>query len=151
MLFFDDKSTIVSQTDCMLVRPLAAWHDLRAMDALRVQPIGEFHMSMRLVTAATAAALLLASSFAVAGNITFTVQNESGATMTALYGGPSSQDDWGGNILSGRIPPGAELVVTISDARACEYDFRYEFSDKESYEEYGVDICEIDGDAFVIQ
>ena len=92
-------------------------------------------MSMRLVTAATAAALLLASSFAVAGNITFTVQNESGATMTALYGGPSSQDDWGGNILSGRIPPGAELVVTISDARACEYDFRYEFSDKESYED----------------
>lgn len=108
-------------------------------------------MSIRFVQAAAAAALVLASSFAFAGSIDFTVQNETGYTLTGLYGGPSSEEDWGGNILSGRIPPGAEMQVSIQGANSCEWDFRYEFSDQESYEEYEVNICAIDGDVFVIE
>lgn len=106
---------------------------------------------MRYMQAAAMAALLLASSYAAAGTVTFTVENRTGSTMTAMYGGPSSEGEWGGNILQGRIPPGGELEVSIESPGVCEYDFRYEFSDKESYEEYEVDICEIDGDAFVIR
>ena len=108
-------------------------------------------MYKRLLQAASTAALVLGSSLAVAGSVSFTVQNETGYTLTGLYGGPSSEDNWGGNILRGRIPPGGEMEVTITDARTCEWDFRYEFSDQDSYEEYEVDVCDIDGDVFTIE
>ena len=63
----------------------------------------------------------------------------------------SSSDDWGPNILRDRIRSGQTVTVTIDDARVCEFDFRYEFSDKDAYEEYEIDICEIDGEQFVIR
>ena len=45
---------------------------------------------------------------------------------------------------------GETLVVKIGDARTCVWDFRYEFSDKDSYEEYEINICDIDGESFTI-
>lgn len=108
-------------------------------------------MDIRILRTAAMVALLLASSVALARDISFTVDNRTGSTMTGLYGGPSSQGEWGDNILSQRIPPGAQLEVTVGRGQGCSWDFLYEFADKASYEEYEVDICAIDGDAFVIQ
>lgn len=69
----------------------------------------------------------------------------------ALYGGPSSSGEWGGNILQGSIKSGETLSLTISDTTTCKYDFRYEVDNSEPLEEYGVDICAIDGQEFVIE
>jgi len=106
---------------------------------------------MRKFTFAVAAALILCSSVASARDVGFTVVNKTGGTMKALYGGPSSSGDWGQNILQGTIKSGETLAVTISDTSTCKYDFRYEVDTNEPLEEYGVDICAIDGSEFVIE
>lgn len=106
---------------------------------------------MRKTVFAVAAALVLCSSIANARDIGFSVVNKTGSTMKALYGGPSSSGEWGSNILQGSIKNGETLAVTISGTSTCKYDFRYEVDGSEPLEEYGVDICAIDGDEFIIE
>lgn len=106
---------------------------------------------MRKTLFAAAAALALCSTVASARDIEFSVVNKTTGTMKALYGGPSSSGEWGSNILQGSIPTGGTLSVTIAGTTVCKYDFRYEIADHEPLEEYGVDICAIDGEEFVIQ
>jgi hypothetical protein len=106
---------------------------------------------MRNMIIAGAAMLALCSTVASARDIEFSVVNKTGGTMKALYGGPSSSGEWGSNILQGKIPSGGTLSVTISGTSVCKYDFRYEVDGHEPLEEYGVDICAIDGEEFVIE
>jgi hypothetical protein len=106
---------------------------------------------MRNMIIASAAMLALCSTVASARDIEFSVVNKTGGTMKALYGGPSSSGEWGSNILQGKIPSGGTLSVTISGTSVCKYDFRYEVDGHEPLEEYGVDICAIDGEEFVIE
>ena len=106
---------------------------------------------MRSTIIASAAMLALFSTAASARDIEFSVVNKTGDTMKALYGGPSSSGEWGSNILQGTIPSGGTLSVTIAGTSVCKYDFRYEVADHEPLEEYGVDICAIDGQEFVIE
>lgn len=106
---------------------------------------------MRIAIIAAAAMLALCSTVASARDIEFSVVNKTGGTMKALYGGPSSSGEWGSNILEGTIPSGGTLSVTIAGTSVCKYDFRYEVSGHEPLEEYGVDICAIDGEEFVIE
>lgn len=104
-----------------------------------------------LLAAVAALSLSLSIDAAAAQDIEFTVVNRTGSTLEGLYGGPSSQDDWGGNLLGSAIEDGESLRITISNAQVCEFDFRYEVDGKEPYEEYEIDICEIDGEDFVIE
>jgi hypothetical protein len=106
---------------------------------------------MRKTVFAVAAALALCSTIASARDVGFSVVNKTGGTMKALYGGPSSSGEWGSNILHGTIPNGGTLEVTIDGTSTCKYDFRYEVAGHEPLEEYGVDICAIDGQEFVIE
>ncbi len=106
---------------------------------------------MRKLILAAATALALFSSVASARDISFTVVNNTGASLEALYGGPSSSDDWGDNVLDGVVANGGSVTVTITGTTVCEYDFRYEVAGKEPYEEYAIDICKIDGQQFVIK
>jgi hypothetical protein len=43
------------------------------------------------------------------------------------------------------------VTIGLRDAQECRYDFRYEFSDGDAYEEYAVNVCDIDGDEFIIE
>lgn len=106
---------------------------------------------MRKTMLAAAAALVMFSSAASARDVSFSVVNKTGSTMKKLYGGPSSTNNWGDNILQGSIPSGSTLEVTISGTSTCKYDFRYEVDGSEPLEEYGIDICAIDGEEFVIE
>lgn len=106
---------------------------------------------MRQFLYAVATAALLCSSVASAKDVSFSVVNKTDGTMKALYGGPSSSGNWGENILQGKIKPGQTLEVTINGTTTCKYDFRYELVDHEPLEEYGIDICAIDGEEFVIE
>ena len=105
----------------------------------------------KTIIAAAAALVLFSATASAARDVEFTVVNQTGGTLEALYGGPSSTDDWGDNVLGEEISNGGTLTVTISGTTTCKYDFRYEVSNKEPYEEYGIDICAIDGQEFVIK
>ena len=105
---------------------------------------------MKLISTLALAALF-ATPAAFARNATFEVANKTGATLTAIYGGPSSSDEWSPNFLSERIGPGESVTITLTDINGCKYDFKYDFSDRESYEEYQIDVCAIDGQSFEIK
>lgn len=107
---------------------------------------------MRKIIIAAATAFALFSTVAgAARDISFTVVNKTGGTLEALYGGPSSSGEWGENVLDGEVATGGTVTVSITGTTVCKYDFRYEVSDKEPYEEYAIDICKIDGQQFVIK
>ena len=99
--------------------------------------------------------LLVAGLFAApvvfAKSVSFDVVNGTGANLTAIYTGPTGEDEWGPNILDGTIKNGGTVSITLDGLSGCDYDFRYEFSDRETYEEYGIDVCAIDGAEFKIK
>lgn len=108
---------------------------------------------MRTLYTAAATALVLGLSIGTASarDIGFTVVNKTDAGLEAFYAGPSSTEDWGDNLLEYVVEDGETMSVTISDADTCLFDFRYEVEGKEPYEEYEIDICEIDGERFTIK
>ena len=109
-------------------------------------------MSTRLPLMGIAALLLTSSAaFADSRSLAFDVDNQTGYTLIGLRGSPSNTSDWGDNFLSQQVAHGDTVSISISDARTCEWDFRYEFSDKDTYEEYKINLCDIDGESFVIQ
>lgn len=110
-------------------------------------------MLFRLLNAAILVVALSVASAAQARSVTFDVTNNSGYTISAIYAGPSSFDDWGQNILDRNARDGQTVSITIQlrDPRECRYDFRYEFTDGDSYEEYAINVCEIDGDEYIIE
>lgn len=105
---------------------------------------------MKFVSALSVAAVLFASN-AFAASATFEVANKTKSTLTAIYGGPSSSDEWSDNVLREQIAPGETVTITLSDLVGCKYDFKYDFADRETYEEYQVDVCAINGQSFEIK
>ncbi len=82
----------------------------------------------------------------------FDLVNKSDYMITEVYAGPSNENSWGDNILSGQIQPGEELIVTLdTDGYGCLWDIMYVFSDGDTFEEFEVDICKINGDQFIIK
>lgn len=98
-----------------------------------------------------ALAAMFAAPVAFAKNATFEVANRTQGTLTAIYGGPSSSDEWSPNFLREPIAPGETVTITLTDINGCKYDFKYAFSDRQSYEEYEIDVCAIDGQSFEIK
>lgn len=107
---------------------------------------------VRNLITAVAAVLGLCASVATAAerDISFSVVNKTGATLKALFGGPSSSSDWGDNVLGEKVESGESVVVTVTGTRTCKYDFRFELVGKEAYEEHAINICKIDGQQFEI-
>ncbi len=98
------------------------------------------------------AALTICLAFPVVAEGSFEMVNETGHTITGVYAGPSNESSWGPNVLNGRIASGEVVVITLDSAGyGCIWDLKYVFSDGEEYDEYEVDICEIDGEKYVIQ
>jgi len=114
---------------------------------------GETSMFMRVFTAAVfAAALLVPAATAQNKMITFTIDNETGATIVAVYTGPSTDPNWGPNILRSYVYYGQAVEISINEIYGeCYYDFMLEFDDGTTYEEYEVDICVLDGTAWVVE
>ena len=106
---------------------------------------------MKSMLTALAVAALFAAPAAFAKSATFEVANNTKSTLTAIYGGPSSSDQWSDNFLREQIKPGETVTITLSDLNGCKYDFKYDFSDKEPYEEYQIDVCAINGQSFEIK
>lgn len=94
---------------------------------------------------------LVASSTAFAKGASFTVENGTDYTLTALYTGPSTSEDWGDNFLDTPVASGGSVEISLTNLDTCEMDFRYEFTGAKSYDEYKINVCKIDGQSFTIE
>jgi hypothetical protein len=101
-----------------------------------------------LAVAAVAALAVPAAASAQTASVSFTVHNNSEATIDSIVYGEASSDEWSDNILDYQAEPGDSVEVTIDDdLEECEYDFYYTFDDGSDYVER-VNMCEIDGGTF---
>lgn len=101
--------------------------------------------------AALAAAALLAAP-ALAQDVTYTLDNQTGLTLMEFYTSPASSGEWGPDILGSEVVgPGEAGTVTIGDGSAeCVYDFRSVFEDgSELVEQH--DICSLESYTLVAQ
>lgn len=90
---------------------------------------------------------LLAAAPAQAEDLTFTLTNLSSADVQEFYTSPADVNEWEDNLLDGAyLPSGNEVSVTIGDGREqCVYDLRFVFADGQTWEDYGIDLCETGG------
>ncbi|MBX9615741.1 MAG: hypothetical protein Q8S03_10035 [Brevundimonas sp.] len=96
------------------------------------------------LTVAAVAALALPAA-AQTDSVSFSIENNSSATIDSILYGQSSSDEWSDNILDYQVEPGDSVEITIDDGlEDCMYDFYYTFDDGSDYVER-VDMCEIDG------
>jgi hypothetical protein len=99
------------------------------------------------LTVAAVAAFALPAA-AQTDSVSFSIANNSSATIDSILYGQSSSDEWSDNILDYQVEPGDTVEITINDGlEDCEYDFYYTFDDGSDYVER-VDMCEIDGTTF---
>ncbi len=97
-----------------------------------------------LVSTALAVPLVaLTTQSVLADRRDFTVRNDSVTDLQELYVSPSSENEWGTDILGRDILPSgqATLVQFDDDSTACRYDIRAIFSDGQPVEDYQVDLC----------
>jgi hypothetical protein len=90
-------------------------------------------------------AIILSSAIAYADDDSFTLHNKTSRTMTALYVGPTTDDNWGPNILSGSASSGSDVTVTWTKSApdVCEWDVKGVFDDGSSAEVRNVDFCKV--------
>ncbi len=101
-----------------------------------------------VAVAAIAALSMPVAAFAQTGAVSFSINNNTDKTITAIYYGQSSSDDWSDNILDWQAEPSHSVEVTIDDElEDCMYDFWYTFDDGSDFIER-VDMCEINGETF---
>lgn len=106
---------------------------------------------MKLTTFAAVPLLAFCSVSMANEDVSFTLTNNTGYTMTEIFLSPSSEESWGDNILEESIRDGETLFIRVADGLPeCEYDIHYEFLNSEPYVEYEVDMCEINGTEFVM-
>ncbi len=99
---------------------------------------------------AFAAALALSTPVAYAQDLEFMLGNETSADLVEFNVSIAETDMWEENLLEGAyLAPGYEVGVLIADGEnTCVYDIRGVFSDETSFEEYGLDLCDMGGYTF---
>ena len=100
---------------------------------------------MRQVVALLAALSLSVPTAAYAGDVAFTVINDSSYDLLSFYTAPVDASAWGDNLL-GRYKLRARTKGTATIAGGdtyCVYDLKYVLSDGETYYKRDLDICQI--------
>jgi hypothetical protein len=104
---------------------------------------------VKQVVALVAALGLAVPATARAGDIAFTVINDSSYDLVSFYTAPVDARSWGKNLLEtseGRfkLRAGTNGTATIAGgADQCLYDLKYVLSDGETYYKRDLDICRI--------
>lgn len=101
-------------------------------------------MNTKLLMAASAVAILFANG-AAAQDMAFSLTNTSDATMTELWVGESSNDDWEHELLDGEeVGPGDSVDISIEDdLEDCTYDIHAVYDDGDTQDVMDVDVCEL--------
>lgn len=100
-----------------------------------------------LSSAMISAGILLGPMTASAADQQLEIHNNTGVTMEYFYASHVDMSDWGSDHLGNRvIESGYYETIELRDGTDyCEYDFRAEFEDGSFAEQYGMDVCAIDG------
>lgn len=100
---------------------------------------------MRLVVALVAALSLAVPSAARAGDIAFTVINDSSYDLVSFFTAPANARAWGHNLLGDyRLKARSKGTATIAGGdEFCVYDLKYVLSDGETYYKRDLDVCQI--------
>ena len=101
----------------------------------------------KTIGAALAVLALLSVAPASAQTVEFTLINNSSQSLHYFYTTPSSEEDWGDDLLGedGTLESGQEGTVTIGDGSdQCLYDFRFETGEGNMLEVPALDICTLD-------
>ena len=82
---------------------------------------------------------------ALAEDLEFTLINGSDAAVTAFHVSHAGTSSWEENLIEGGfLPVGNEIDILIADGRStCVYDIRTEFADGQTFEDYGLDLCQM--------
>lgn len=91
-------------------------------------------------------ALLAGAMPAAAQTVEFTVINDSSYDLHYFYTTPSTQDDWGEDLLgdTGILESGYQATATIGDGSdQCLYDFKFVMDNGAELVEQAIDICEL--------
>lgn len=100
---------------------------------------------MKMRAAAVLTATVLMATSAVAEDLEFLIVNETSVDLVEFNVSPASSQSWEENLLSGGyLASGYEVDVLIADGLStCVYDIRGSFSDGETVEDFGLDLCEL--------
>jgi hypothetical protein len=75
-------------------------------------------------------------------DVSFNVVNQTNVALREFYFTPSSNPNWGEDLLGTEvIPPGESANIPVN-SNECEYDFKAVFADEDEIEQMGVDICQ---------
>ncbi|APG82908.1 hypothetical protein [Sinorhizobium americanum] len=87
------------------------------------------------LVAATMAAFAF-SSAAQAEDLTFTLKNDTSATLVRFHTSPVGVEEWEDDVFGSQVlEPGETIELTIADGRdVCEYDMRFEFDENSELE-----------------
>lgn len=78
---------------------------------------------------------------AVAGDVSFTLNNATSVDLMEFYASPISAESWEDDILGENIlAAGQSAVVMINDERGCDYDIKAVFADGDEVVDQ-IDIC----------
>ncbi len=99
---------------------------------------------MKFIATAFVAAALAFATPALAEDLQISVKNNTSTQLTELYVSHVGTNSWEENILSGKVEPGEDLSVDITDGRTtCKYDIKAVFSDGGTAEFRDQDLCEV--------
>ncbi|SHI55279.1 hypothetical protein [Wenxinia saemankumensis] len=73
------------------------------------------------------------------------IQNRSGTTIYRFYGSNVGTNSWEEDILGANVlPNGQSIMIDFDDGTGyCDFDFKIEFIDGSTVEDYGIDVCAI--------
>lgn len=105
---------------------------------------------MKALLSGVAAMAFAIATPAVAQDLEFWLINLTDTPIVGFYVSPEDSSDWGENLMEGYyLDVDSEVSVIVADGlTTCIYDIATEFDDGTSFEDYGLDLCELGEYAF---
>jgi fatty acid-binding protein DegV len=99
----------------------------------------------KYIGAAAAAVALIWTTGASAEDLEFLLINQAPSPVVAFHVSSASSGSWENNLIAGGIlDTDYEISVIIADGLdTCVYDIRADFDDGQTFEDYGLDLCEL--------
>ncbi len=89
-------------------------------------------------------ALLALASVAWAGTQDFTLVNETGVVINAVYCSPSSENNWQEDVLGvDTLASGESVTIKFSGFEQCKWDLRIEDTDGNALEWTDLNLCDV--------
>ncbi len=89
-------------------------------------------------------ALLVWAGLAWAGTQDFTLVNNTGVVINAVYCSPSSENNWQEDVLGvDTLAAGESVTIKFSGFEQCKWDLRIEDTDGNALEWTGLNLCDV--------